>query len=50
MESYLLHKIDRLRSSMVQKAREYNYNFQHPEVLSISRKLDLLIIEFMVRK
>ncbi|GED16615.1 aspartyl-phosphate phosphatase Spo0E family protein [Aneurinibacillus migulanus] len=41
----LLYLIEISRKVLIELAQQYNYNFQHPEVLAASQKLDELLLK-----
>lgn len=43
-------QIDELRSLLERTARQHKYNFLHPKVLRLSKKLDHLIIKLMKKQ
>jgi hypothetical protein len=43
----LSQKINRLRKQMIAAAEHHQMNLLHPDVLSYSQKLDLLIVQAM---
>lgn len=40
-------EIERMKRLLTNTAEEYNFDFQHPSVLHLSHRLDLLIIKSM---
>ncbi|WCK55196.1 aspartyl-phosphate phosphatase Spo0E family protein [Aneurinibacillus sp. Ricciae_BoGa-3] len=43
-------KICEMKKQMIHVAEEHDFNFQHPKVVEISQKLDLLIVEVMQKQ
>jgi hypothetical protein len=43
-------EINKLQSMLYTKAREYNFNLQHPEIQQISRELDDWIVQVLKEK
>ncbi len=43
----LMHEITRLKKELIKTAKSNQYNFNHPEVVHISKHLDHLIIQLM---
>lgn len=41
------HKINHLKEELETAVVRYKYNFKHPKVISLSQRLDNLIIELM---
>jgi hypothetical protein len=39
--------IEQLKTEMIMKAQEHNFNLIHPEVVEVSQKLDVYIINYM---
>lgn len=46
-EVNLEEEIVKLKEELERIARQYQYNFQHPEVIALSQKLDKLITRVM---
>ena len=49
-KTYLNHEIDHLKGILQDTVQEYEYDFRHPEVISVSQKLDHLILQIMQEK
>ncbi|GAA3407239.1 aspartyl-phosphate phosphatase Spo0E family protein [Paenibacillus hodogayensis] len=49
MSQYVgLHvEIDKMKKLLERTAKEYMYNFRHPQVVEISQQLDRLIVKVM---
>lgn len=46
-KTLLKNEIERLKIDMQNKAMELNFDFTHPDVLSLSEQLDNLIVKCM---
>jgi hypothetical protein len=40
-------KISEMKKQMINTAKQHEFNFQHPDVIEISQKLDILIVQVM---
>jgi hypothetical protein len=43
-------EFNQLKRTLEITAEKYKYDFRHPDVLAISRRLDQIILRMMVRK
>ncbi|WCK55447.1 aspartyl-phosphate phosphatase Spo0E family protein [Aneurinibacillus sp. Ricciae_BoGa-3] len=44
---YVTKKINEMKKQMINTAKKHEFNFQHPDVIEISQKLDVLIVQVM---
>jgi hypothetical protein len=47
MSQSILDQLNTLKSLMVLTADKYNYDFQHPDILKISRDIDEIVVLIM---
>lgn len=46
-EYNIKHEINHMKELLEITARQYQYDFNHPQVISLSQQLDMLILKIM---